>query len=240
MATTLRQLVGAVQIQLKQLGDDRQVPFPLITQWCGFFTNRYRYEKYKTTQSGNYLAIYTSIPVVVPTSSTNPDIVSGRKYIVFPATIFDYSNDDGVHYISYTDFDGACQPSFAGVKFTRTTPAKAKRLYMSTYETPTPDNPYFYRVGENVYLLGIENITVNYLEAGLITAFDPFYTGSLDDELDLGEEGFDYVIKNVLDLGRFMLLMPEDRLNDANEDLSGPAVPGQKLVSVNQQPIQTE
>lgn len=111
---------------------------------------------------------------------------------------------------------------------------------MSTYETPTPDNPYFYRVGENVYLLGIENITVNYLEAGLITAFDPFYTGSLDDELDLGEEGFDYVIKNVLDLGRFMLLMPEDRLNDANEDLSGPAVPGQKLVSVNQQPIQTE
>jgi len=191
--TTLRQIAGAVQIQLKQLGDDKQIPFLLMVQWCGFFINKYRYEKgsqreyinqgvsgqRKSADSGNYLAIYSDVPVVVPTVSVSPNIVKGRKYIVLPETIYDYLRDEGIDYISYADFDVACQPSFAGVRFTRTTPTKAKRIYMSDYEEPKPSNPYFFRTGNYIPLLGIEQVNVNTLEVGLITTFNPFATGSL-------------------------------------------------------------
>lgn len=234
--TTLRYLADAVQIQLKQLGDDRQVSFPLIVQWCGFFINKYRYQKGMQIDSGNYLAIYSNIPVVTATASTNPNIVAGRKYILLPEGVYDYDKDNGIDYISYPDFDLTCMPSFAGVRFTRTTPSKAKRIYYGTYEKPSPGNPYFYRAGQEVvYLLGIETVNIPYLEAGLRTAYNPFYTGSLDDNLDMGEEAMDYVVKNVLDLGRFMLLVPQDRVNDADETNTQQTVPTQKLVSVSQQ-----
>jgi len=250
MAATLRHIADAAQVQLKQLGDDKQIPFPLIAQWCGFFINKYRYEKggindtknqsvvKKASDTGNYLAIYSTVTINTASSSTNPDIVSGRKYITLPATIYDYHKDSGVDYISYSDFSVSCQPSFAGVTFTRTTPSKAKRLYFSEDETPKPDNPYFYRVGDYLYLLGLENISVASLEVGLRTAFDPFATGSLDAELDMGEEGFDYVVKQVLTLGRFMLQTPSDVINDATDVVSN--VPNQKIVSVNEQPIQNQ
>jgi len=90
-----------------------------------FFINKYRYEKgsqreyinqgvsgqRKSADSGNYLAIYSDVPVVVPTVSVSPNIVKGRKYIVLPETIYDYLRDEGIDYISYADFDVACQPS---------------------------------------------------------------------------------------------------------------------------------
>jgi len=239
MYTTLREIAGAVQIQLKQLGDDRQIPFTLMVKWCSLFINKYRYEKNKSEDSGNYLSIYSDIPILTATANSNPNIVAGRKYIELPTSIYDYHKDAGVNYLSYSDFSVSCMPSFAGVRFTRTTPAKSQRIYMSDYEKPTPSNPYFYRVGNYLPLLGIELINVTSLEIGLITSYDPFTTGSLDEELDMGEEGMDYIVKNVLDLGRFMLQVPSDRTNDADEETEGKA-PTQKLVSVNQQPIQSE
>ena len=57
---------------------------------------------------------------------------------------------------------------FWPVKFTRTSPTKMQRLYFRDEETPSPDNPYFYRLNDRIYLLGVEQINITEVEVGLI------------------------------------------------------------------------
>src|SRR3972149_6207195 len=243
--TTLRLFASNIELQLKQAKVDG-IKFNQILFWCSFFINEYRYKKSVSQNSigfqfdsGAYLSIFSNIPVITATGTTNPNIIAGRKYIEIPISIYDFNNDEGIKYISYTDFFKSCQPSFTATKFTRTSPTKAQRLYFSEYEKPSPNNPYFYRVGRYCYFLGIDEIDVPYLEAGLITTFNPFTATALDEPLDVGEEALAVITKQVLDLGRFMMLVPEDLLNDSKDTNAPQSVPKTKLISVNAGAVDT-
>lgn len=209
---TLRQLAGSIEIQLKQVLDDSEINFPQIVFWCSFFINKYRYQKLQIIDSGSFLSIFTSVPVSVFTSSQNPNQVQERKYFVLPSAIYDLDGDAGIAYITYSQFDDVCLPSWTGITFSRTTPAKAQRLYMNDFEKPKTDNPYFYRVGDYVYLLGLECVNITSLEVGLLCPFNPLDDCDLDMEINEAEM-LDYITKGVLDLGRFALLIPSNTTN---------------------------
>ena len=236
---TLRFLASSIHEQLKQTYDDADIQFNQVVLWCTYFINKYKAAKKQAVESGGYLTIYPDVPVLSATANADPaaandfsGLVAGRKYFELPESIFDMHYDMGINYISYQDFTGTCQPSFAGVRFLRTTPAAAHRLYYSEYEKPTPSNPYFYRTKGIVYLLGIESINVPYLEMGLITTFNPFDNVLLDEPLYVGEEFLADITKNVLELGRFVMLTPSADTNDGTDSVTGQGAK-QRVASVN-------
>ena len=233
--TTLRQMAGELHVSLKQSFDDADITLAQVAHWCQFFINKFASAKIATSDSGLYLSIYTDVPVVTPTVDVSPNIIANRKYAVLPNSIHDFDLDKGVKYISYTDFDEACGPSFTGVRFIRTSTTKSKTLYFSPYTYPKPSNPYFYRVRNNIYFLGVEKINLHYVEMGLYTTFDPFTLTSMDEPLYLDEALMADVYKNVLDIGRFVMLVPSEIINEGSNSLNPNANPKQRVVSLNEQ-----
>jgi hypothetical protein len=127
-------------------------------------------------------------------------------------------------------------PQFANITFTRTTPSKSARLYFRDEERPVPTNPYFYRLNKNIYLLGVESVEVSAVEVGLKTSFDPLAVAlDFDQEFQFPSELLPILKRKILDLGRFVLSVPSDLLNDGT-GLQSKSMPTQKLVSVNDRP----
>ena len=239
--TTIRKITSDLHKSLRQTFDDADISFGQVAHWVQFFVNKFQSLKIQTFDSGLYLSIYTNIPILTATTSTNPNLINGRKYISLPSATHDLDNDGGIKYISYTDFDDSCHPSFAGVRFTRTSTTKAKRLYYNPYEKPSPSNPYYYRVRDYVYLLGIENISVRYLELGLYTIFDPFSETSLDVPLYLDEGLLADVYKNVFELGRFVMLIPSEVINEGADSSNPQTSLKQRVIGINSEsPVQQQ
>jgi hypothetical protein len=169
-------------------------------------------------------------------TTSNPNTIKGRKRIILPESIYDYNNDRGIDYISYWIEEEAgenCPPRFTSHTFTRTTPKQSERLYYDKDEMPSPSNPYFYRTGDSVYFLGIEKVNVREVEIGIFSTFDPLTEVDLDSPFDFPEELLMILKRQVLDLGRFSLMVPEERKNDGNADVNPGEIPQTKLVSVN-------
>jgi len=231
----MRQLAGSLHVAMKKIDDDAEISLNQVVFWATFFLNKYKTLKADNLDSGTYLSIYTDVSVGTFATSSNPSEVAGRKYVQLPSSILDLDGDRGIAYMSYVDKDGVCGPSFANVKFSRTTPMKAKRIYGSDYERPSPSNPYFYRVGDYLYLLGVECIALGNIELGLYTTFDPFTDCELDTDLGVGEDVIADIYRNVLELGRFVMLIPSDNINEGEDTQSPEAAPKQRVVSVNQE-----
>jgi hypothetical protein len=164
--------------------------------------------------------------------------VKGRKHIVLPTCIFDYDKDGGVEYISYyMDKDEPnCPPKFVNQTFTRTSPGDVQRLYMSEYEKPNGKNPYWYRAGQYIYLLGLECINPTAVEIGIYSTIKPITDPDidLDGPFPFPEELLIQLKRQVLDLGRFVLVIPEERVNDGVDVDAQRNMPLNKLTSVNE------
>jgi len=119
------------------------------------------------------------------------------------------------------------------IRFTRTTPNKAVILQYSPYEEPSAANPYWYRHGNYIGYLGLDEETISYVEMGLLTSFDPFDPHDIDDNLDILTEYADEIFKDMVELGRFGLLIPEENFNDGSGEMSGSGVPQGRVTSVN-------
>lgn len=233
---TLRHIILDIQKVLRQNIDDSSITLSHILFHVVTIADRLKSQHLEKRKSGAFLHIYDAVPVLKAVTSTNPDIIKSRHYFDLPASVYDFNLDLGVSYISYVLFDQTCNPPFTYVTFSRTTPAEAKILYMTDEEKPTPKNPYFYRVGRYIYLLGTECINLDKVEVGLYSSFDvaEYFTASckLDDPFDFPPELISVLRREVLDLGRFLLLMPKDLINDGSNELS--EVPKTKLISVNE------
>lgn len=235
--TTLRTIVNDISKDLKQVSDDKEVLDIQIAHWVIMIANRIRSQHISKRDSGAFLSVFPNIPVQQFTVNTSPNEIKGRKYIEIPEVIYDYDKDGGIEYISYyvDGIEPGCPPPFTNQTFTRTTPSDVQRIYFSSYEKPSPKNPYFYRVGPYVYLLGVECVNVKAVEIGIYAALRPVTdpTLDLDKRFDFPEETLYILKRQVLDLGRFVLMMPEDKVNDGNQQ-ANQAVPTNKLTSVNE------
>ncbi len=224
--SSVREISGSLQVAIKKTNDDADISFIMITQWVKFFINKFRSAKAEATTSGLYVSTYE---VSVTTDSNN------RKYITLPTNIYDYEGDRGIDYITINQVTGVDTPMFTGYKFSRTTPGKARSLYYSEYERPTPENPYFYRLQNSVYFLGVEAIGLNTVEVGLKSEFNPFAADyDLDEDLYLDPAVEADVYKNVLEISRFVMQIPQDSINQGKDEVSPEAAPSQRLVSLNE------
>lgn len=238
---TFRNLIGSLQVALKKTFDDSDISLSQIAIWAQIFINKYRTARIQSEDTGRYTTIFPNVPVYIPTTSTT-NYIAGRKYIILPANILDLPDDDGIVYISYNQFSGYCPPPFTSTEFTRTTIKKSGSLYNDVYQEPKPDNPYFYLISNNIaYLLGIECITVQSLEVGLVTSFDPFTDCVMDENMDLDEALTADVYRNVLELGRFVMLVPESTINKGTDTTNTNTANKSKVDLSSQEPTnQTE
>ena len=236
MATLLRHVVDDIAVDLKQVLDDKIVQRTQIAYWVTLVGNRLKSQHIGKRDSGSFLSIFDEVPIEVKQLSTPPNEIKNRKFIVLPKSIYDYDMDGGIEYISYSieDEQPGCPPPFTNTIFDRTTPSKSERLYFNAYEKPSSFNPYFYRSGDHIYFLGLECVDVKSVEIGIYTTLDPITEIDLDAPFDFPEELLIILKRQVLDLGRFVLLMPTERINDGDNDVQGKGVPTNKLVSVNE------
>lgn len=234
--TTLRTIVNDISKDLKQTFDDKEVLDIQIAHWVIMIGNRIRSQHIAKRDSGAFLSVFPNVPVQMFTANAGRNQIKGRKYIEIPEVIYDYDKDGGIEYISYyvEEIEPGCPPPFTNQTFTRTTPSDVQRIYFSSYEKPTPKNPYFYRVGKYIYLLGVECVNVKNLEIGIYAALKPVTDPELqlDEPFDFPEETLYILKRQVIDLGRFVLLMPQDKVNDGTSEQVN--VPANKLTSVNE------
>jgi len=232
----LRHIIDDIVLDLKQSTDDRIIEKAQIGYWVLMVANRLNSQHIAKRSSGQFLTTFADIPVQQFAVNNNPNEIKCRKYITLPKSIYDYDNDAGIEYISYyteEECDG-CPPPFTQNKFTRTTQSNSERLYMNIYECPSPSNPFFYRTGDNIYFLGIEKVDIKKVEIGIYAELDPITTIDIDQSLEFPSELLVILKRQVLDLGRFSLLIPQERVNDGSDNVTPNNVPTQKLVSVNE------
>jgi len=242
-ATKLRTVVDDLMKDFNQLFDDKQLQKSQVAHWIIMFGNRLLSQHIAKRDSGAFLSIYSGIPIETSQSSNNPNLVKDRKHFLLPTCIFDYDQDGGVEYISYyvEDDQPTCPPPFTRQTFTRTTPGEVQRLYMSPYEKPSPTNPYWYRASQYIYLVGIECVNPKNIEVGIYSTLKPITdpTIDLDQDFNFPEELLIILKRQVLDLGRFVMLMPEERVNDGIDTEGVKQVPTGKITSVNDLDEQT-
>lgn len=230
-----RYLVHDILETFKQEFDDKEFEFDHVLFWVQTVANRLTSQHVKKTNTGAFLSTYTAITVNKTTTSTAPDVVADRKYITLPSNVYDFNNDAAIEYISYElDTCTDNQPAWTQVFFQRTSPRKAYRLKYNAYEEPTPSNPYFYRVKNNIYLLGIECVQVATVEIGITASMDPTDVCDIDDEVRMPDELIPILRAEVLALGRFALQIPRERVNEGS-DMTTQAIT-QKGVEVAQPP----
>ena len=225
---TFRSVVYDIWTILRQNFDDDQITLNHVLYWTTIYADRLRVQHDLKHPSGVSLSVFNAIPVLT-------DATTGRKYIILPASIYDYDNDGGIEYLSYTYMVDT--NAFTQNTFSWTTAGAAKRLYWTDDERPTPDNPAIYRVGDKVFILGIECIDVNFLEAGLKTTLS-YSACDLDEEFSFPPELLPILQRQILDLGRFVLQIPADRTNEGDYSLKGEDMPKTKIVSVQDMAVQ--
>jgi hypothetical protein len=218
MALSYRYLIFDILTILKKDDNSSDIGEQQVLFWINTIANRLRQQRIVKSPTGRYLNIFTGVTVQTSLTSTNPNLVKNRKYIDLPKSVYDIMYEKGINYICHTQ-DGSCPPEFMNVYFQPTSPSRAQRLKFSPYEGPSPKNPYFYRVHDKIYFLGIESVNVRSLEIGLYTTLD-LRTNliNLDDEVDLTEEHIAMLRSEILQLGSFSSAFPSDGKNDGENE----------------------
>lgn len=218
---TYRYVAYNVQQSYKKTYDDSDLTLNQILFWINVVAARLRKENEKEFETGKYLSIFSPVSVQVDTALHN------RKYIDIPADVADLDENKGIQYITYNYETNCCclGASFAQVIFQPTHPAKAFRLMMDEYEKPSPKQPYFYRVSgvegcgnvNRIYFLGLECVDVKDVEIGLVCNTSSAGECSLDDEIALPQHLIEDLITRVLNLGRFLLISPQENVNEGSD-----------------------
>lgn len=216
---TYRYVVYDLQKSFNATFDDADFTFNQILYWVMVVANRLRVQQTLSTNSDLFTSTFDDVPVLTDTK--------GRKYIDLPVQVMDLPNNAGIIYITYNEETCNCNgPQFAQVWFQGVNVGSVQHLYLDAYTTPSTQNPYFYRVGHKVdgssvnriYLLGIECIPVKSVEIAIKGMLDPKLLCSIDDDIPLPDEMIQELIMQVLQLGRFIMLMPKEVTNEGEDE----------------------
>lgn len=216
---TYRYVVYDIEKSLKKTFDDADITLTQILYWVMVVANKIRQQHDASINSDEFVSTFYPIDVKIDEK--------GRKYIDLPSSIMSKPNNAGVVYLTY-NFDTKCcsGDAFAQVFFQPVNLGAVQHLYLDAYTKPSEKNPYFYRVGDKVngvdvnrlYLLGIECVDVKDLEIAIKTTLNPKDLCSLDDELPVPDDLIQDLITEVLQLGRFVMMIPEERENTGEDE----------------------
>lgn len=207
--TTYRELVYSILEQINKDTDDAKVNELHVLYWVRVAANAVLYDSIK---KGN---VATDRFLVETTVDLVEKEGNGKKYFVLPYEIFNLFDNKGIHFVGYTE-DSECDVS---IPFGRTTVSKSRTLYLDNYTAPSLDNPYFYLLGNKVFVLGLECSTVEQLYVVLMTTIDTSSVCSLDEKVNIPEEKIGLVYRYVLDLCKFKILTSSDLINNGSDVL---------------------
>ena len=215
---TYRYVIHDLQKNFNASFDDADFTLNQILYWVMVVANRLRVQQVLATNSDLFTSTFSSIAVHTDTK--------GRKYIDLPTQIMDLPHNGGVVYITYNEETCHCEgPSFAQVFFQGVNLGNVQHLYLDEYTKPSAKNPYFYRIGHivdgtgvnRIYLLGLECIDVADVEIAVRSSLDPKVLCNVDEEIPLPDELIQELMMQVLQLGRFVMLMPNENVNDGED-----------------------
>ncbi len=226
---TYRFMAYDIITQLKKNFDDADITLNHAIYWIQVAVNKIKFQEIETPdrERGEYLSVFAPVTVQIDND------LKRRKFIDLPTQILDLNNLNGIEYITYNLETCCCAgPEFAQVRFWPTTPRNALRIHQDAYEKPKPDHPYFYRIGHKIgnldvdrlYLMGLECIDVSDVEIGILSALNPADICNLDEEVPIAEHLVQQVMLEVLQIGRFMMLIPKDRINDGEDQTQAPQI----------------
>jgi hypothetical protein len=211
---TYRYAIYDIEKSLKKNFDDADITLNQILYWVMVVANKIRASHNKNQKTDLFTSTYC--PLEVKKDS------KGRKYIDLPVHVMDLPNNGGIVYVAYDIDSCSCAtPAFAQTEFEPVNVGEVKHLYMDEYTKPSSKQPYFYRLGDKVngvsvnrlYLLGIECVEVESLEVAVKSTLDPKSLCDLDEEIPIPNELMQDLITEVLQLGRFVMMIPEERVN---------------------------
>lgn len=209
---------------LNKMFDDADIRLSHVLYWISVVSNRINVDQFLKTNTGLYTSTFSNLPIMTDSS--------GKKYIDLPADIMDLTNENGIEMLTYCADE--CNPyPFTKVFFQPTRMSEAFMLYMDEYTTPAADNPYFYRVGDKVdsvkvnrlYLLGIECIEVRCLDIAIRGSINPATICDLDDEIPIPNERIEELMTAVLQLGRFVMMIPNENVNQGADSARPAEIP---------------
>ena len=227
-----REIVYDLVSDLNQAFDDANIQPYHVLYWVSVVANKFTKQhidnelKRGSWASGRFLSVFPSVPVL---TSPGGEIPKGRKYSALPASLLTFDHDGGIGYVAYRLENSEIPYQL----FSRTTAGQVPNL-SATFERPTPDNPYYYIVGNNIPYLGIEKIKVDDVEMGLYTAMDPRAVVDLDAECPLAEHLVHQLIMEIANMGRWVLNVPKDVINDGTNDIK--VTQGQPLTEQQNEP----
>jgi len=216
---TYRYVVYDLQKNFNAAFDDADFTFNQILYWVQVFANKLRVQHNSITNSDLFTSTYSSLPVLLDSKE--------RPYIDLPTQVMDLSHNSGIVYITYNMETCKCSgPMFAQVWFQPTEVGKVQNLYLDEYTKPSVKNPYFYRIADRVdgvsvnriYFLGLDCIKVEDVEIAIKSSLDPTTTCNIDDNISLPDELISDLMSQVLQLGRYVMMMPEESINDGADD----------------------
>jgi hypothetical protein len=220
---TYRYVVYDLQRNFNAAFDDADFTFNQILYWVQVVANKMRVQQQLITNSDLFTSTFSSVNI--QTDST------GKKYIDLPTQIMDLPNNAGIVYITYNIETCKCEgPTFAQIWFQGTSIGAVQHLYLDEYTKPTQKNPYYYRVGHQVdgvgvnriYLLGLECIEVQDLEIAIKSSLNPKMACNIDDNIPIPDEMIQDLSMQVLQLGRYIMLLPKENLNDGSDSAEAP------------------
>ncbi len=193
---------------------------------------RQRLEKELMSGQGSRGATDVMTTYIVPIEQET--YLNGRNYFDLPSNVYDIRLNGGLEYVTYGNRSN-CDKALVGRRFTLASPGEMDMLDGAALQKPSPANPYYYRARLNngtetftdrVWLAGpgptVESLEVGlYLTMGDIEDIDPLA------EVDLPADMVYLVKRAMLDLGRWCLLIPQQRTKNDGRDFP-----------VNQQPLQ--
>ena len=218
---TYRQALYSIQTTLKRTFDDAEITEAHILYWISVVANKYisRDIEKKNNRSDVYLSIFAPVTVSL-------DTTLNQHYIDLPKDLIVLDNDSGVEFVSYNYETCCCKgPSWAQVNFSRTYASELQMIYQDEMEKPSPKQPYFSHISGSVnslnvdrlYFHGTECINLKEVVLGIYCGVNPKNICALDDEIPLKVRYHETLIREVISLGQFMLLLPEDRINEGRD-----------------------
>lgn len=215
---TYRYVIHDLQKSFNAAFDDADFTLNQILYWVMVVANRMRLQQTMATNTDLFTSTFSSVEVKTDSK--------GRKYIDLPVQIMDLPNNSGIIYITYNEETCKCEgPTFAQVWFQGVNLGSVQHLYLDEYTKPDAKNPYFYRIGDHIdgvkvnriYLLGLECVPIKDVEIAVKATLDPKTLCSLDEDIPLPDELIQDLMMQVLQLGRFVMMMPQESTNDGED-----------------------
>lgn len=222
--TTWKAVVSDIMLLLKQVIDDKEIPYDQVYYWTIITADRLLMLHNVKRLSGAFITRYQ---VDVLTNAQE------ELYVPLPHKIYDLDMDAAVEDLAYYDPE-ECGDDWLRVQFFRTDRSTLRSRAKHPDEKPAPMRPYFYRQGPNLFLVGPRK-SIEHVEMSLMITLPDIQSVNPDAEIDFPAELLGILQKHVLDLGRWTLAAKETKVvNDGNEREPSRTLPQLgKVTSVN-------